>query len=378
MNEEKTACAREALRGFQIFGDFADVRPYGTGHINETYLATFGQAGTDVRYTLQRLNTAIFKDPRGLMENVRRVTEHSRQRLAAANAPDASRRTLSLVPATDGGYLHFAPDGSAWRCYHFVERTHTVDIVESAGAAFEAARSFARFQSLLADLPGGRLNETIPHFHDTPSRYAALHDVLKADPCGRAAGAAREIDFALSLEDDAARIVSLMRSGDMPERATHNDTKINNVLLDDATGEGICVIDLDTLMPGSALYDFGDMVRSATLNMAEDSPDWENAVCRADIFEALARGFLAGGDFLTPCEKANLAFAGALMTLECGVRFLADHIDGDHYFRIHRPNHNLDRCRTQFALVRSILAQHDALQGFVDTLRPTAPRTATL
>jgi hypothetical protein len=365
MNETASANARAALGGFRIFGDFMDVRPYGTGHINETYLATYSQAGTPVRYTLQRLNTAIFKDPRGLMENVRRVTAHSRRRLEEAHDPDASRKALTLVPALDGGDLHFDADGSAWRCYLFVERTHTVDVVDGPEAAFEAARAFARFQGLLADLPGGRLNETIPGFHDSPKRYAAFHAALDADPLGRAKDVRPEIDFALSLEAEAGRIVSLMRSGDIPERATHNDTKINNVLLDDATGEGICVIDLDTLMPGSSLYDFGDMVRSATLNMAEDCPDWERAVCRADIFGALARGFISGAGFLTPCERENLVFAGALMTLECGVRFLADHLEGDHYFRIHRPNHNLDRCRTQFALVRSILAQGDALRRLV-------------
>ena len=356
---------RAALEGFVIPGDFLDVRPYGTGHINETYLAEYSLAGAPLRFTLQKLNTSIFKGPEALMENIRRVTEHSRRRLAESNSPDASRRALTLVPSRSGGYLHIDADGGAWRCYHFVEKTHTLDIVDSEQAAFEAARAFARFQALLADLPGGRLNETIPDFHNTPKRYAAFHAALAADKLGRAKDVKPEIDFVLSMEADAGRIVELMRSGEMPERATHNDTKINNVLLDDATGEGICVIDLDTLMPGSALYDFGDMVRSATLNMAEDSKDYANAVCRPEIFKALARGFLSGGDFLVPCEKENLAFGGALMTLECGVRFLTDYLDGDHYFRIHRPEHNLDRCRTQFALVRSILAQEKELQSAI-------------
>ncbi len=368
MTERTAEELRAAAAGFDIPGDFIDAIPYGTGHINETYLATFSQAGTMVRYTIQRLNSSIFKDPRALMENVLRVTSHSRRRLIEAHDPDASRKALTPVAAREGGYVHFAADGGAWRCYLFVERTHTVDVVDGEAAAFEAARAFARFQALLADIPGGRLNETIPNFHNTPTRYEAFHAAVKADAVGRAASAAPEIEFALSMEKDAGRIVSLMQSGEMPERATHNDTKINNVLLDDATGEGICVIDLDTLMPGSALYDFGDMVRSATLNMAEDSKDWRNAICRPEIFKALARGFLSGGDFLTPCEKANMTFGGALMTLECGVRFLADYLDGDHYFRTARPEHNLDRCRTQFALVRSILAQHDDLQGFVESL----------
>ncbi|MBR3085487.1 MAG: phosphotransferase [Kiritimatiellae bacterium] len=359
-NREK---ALEALGGFQIFGEAVDVAPYGTGHINETFRATFDQAGTPVRYTLQRINTSIFKDAAALMENVRRVTEHSRARLAGA--PDATRRALTLVPALDGGYLHTDGDGNAWRCYLFIEKTHTVDLVDSEKSAYEAARAFARFQGLLADMPGGRLNETIPDFHNTPKRYAAFHAALEADALGRAAGATPEIDFVLSQEGIAGSLVEMMASGAMPERPTHNDTKINNVLLDDATGEGICVIDLDTLMPGSALYDFGDMVRSATINVEEDSPDWRGVVCRPEIFKALADGFCAGG-FLTEAEKGNLALGGALMTLECGVRFLTDYLEGDHYFRIHRPAHNLDRCRTQFALVRSILAQRDELQGYVE------------
>ncbi len=359
----------EALRGFSIFGDFVDVRPYGTGHINDTFLATFNQAGSTVRYTLQHINTGIFKDPAGLMGNVRRVTEHAHRRLAETKAEDPSRRALTLVPTATGDVLHFDAGGQAWRCYLFVEKSHTVDIVDSPASAFEAARAFARFQALLADLPGGRLSETIPDFHNTPKRYAAFHAALDADRMARAKNVAPEIDFALAHESDADRLIGLMASGEIPERATHNDTKINNVLLDDATGEGICVIDLDTLMPGSALYDFGDMVRSATLNMAEDSKDYRNVICRRDIFEALARGYVEAGDFLTAAELGNLAFGGLLMTLECGVRFLTDYLDGDRYFKIHRPEHNLDRCRTQFALVKSIQDEYDELQGFVNGLR---------
>ncbi len=359
---------QSAVKGFCIYGDLVDVKPFGTGHINDTFLATFNQGGTLLHYTLQHINTNIFKDPVGLMDNVRRVTEHSFRRLAETNASEPSRKTLKLIPTCKGDVLHFDEQGQAWRCYVFVEDTYTVDIVDSEQSAFEAARAFARFQGLLADMPGERLNETIPHFHDTPKRYRDFHAALEADKVGRAKEVQREIDFALSQEATAGKLVDLMKSGDMPERATHNDTKINNVLLDKTTGEGICVIDLDTLMPGSALYDFGDMVRSATLNMAEDSKDYKNVVCRANIFEALARGFLSGGDFLTPCEKSCMTFGGALMTLECGVRFLTDYLDGDNYFKIHRPEHNLDRCRTQFALVQSINEQHDKLQGFVDSL----------
>jgi len=361
---------RKASSGFDIPGDFVGGIPYGTGHINDTFQLAFDQAGAPLHYTLQRLNTKIFRDPAGLMENVRRVTAHAQASLRAAGARDASRRALRLLPARAGGFLHLDDEGQAWRCYSFIEKCSTCDLVDSPRKAFEAARAFARFQALLADMPGERLNETIPDFHNTPKRYAALHAALRDDVKGRAAGVRAEIDFALSQEAGAGRLIQLMQAGEIPERATHNDTKINNVLLDDATGEGICVIDLDTLMPGCSLYDFGDMVRSATLNIAEDSMDYRQATCRREIFEALASGFLeAGSGFLNAAERAHMAFSGMLMTLECGVRFLTDYLQGDVYFKIHRPEHNLDRCRTQFGLVRSILEQQDALQGFVDGYR---------
>jgi hypothetical protein len=367
MKQNTAIDLRKASSGFDIRGDFVGGIPFGTGHINDTFQLTFDQAGTPLHYTLQRLNTKIFRDPVGLMENVERVTSHAQASLKAAGAPNASRRALRLVPACQGGVLHIDDEGQAWRCYLFIETCSTCDIVDSPRKAFEAARAFARFQALLADMPGKRLNETIPDFHHTPKRYAAFHAALRDDVKGRAAEVQAEIDFALSQEAAAGRLIQLMRSGEIPERATHNDTKINNVLLDDATGEGICVIDLDTLMPGCSLYDFGDMVRSATLNMAEDSADYEQATCRREIFEALARGFLDAGDrFLNDAERAHMAFSGLLMTLECGVRFLTDHLRGDVYFKIHRPRHNLDRCRTQFALVRSILDQQTELQGYVD------------
>ena len=305
MNETSSIDLRKASSGFVIPGDFVGGIPYGTGHINDTFQLTFDQAGTPLHYTLQRLNTNIFRDPDGLMENVQRVTSHAHASLRAAGAPDASRRALHLLPTRDGGVLHRDDEGNAWRCYYFIEKCSTYDIVDSPRKAFEAARAFGRFLGLLADMPGKRLNETIPDFHHTPKRYAALHAAIAKDIKGRAAGVRAEIDYALSLESEAGRLVSLMQSGDIPERATHNDTKINNVLLDDATGEGICVIDLDTLMPGSSLYDFGDMVRSATLNIAEDSTDYRQATCRRDIFEALARGFLAAARRLPERHRAR-------------------------------------------------------------------------
>ena len=332
----------EVVTSFDIHGDPVSAVPFGTGHINDTFLVTFNQGGTRLNYTLQRLNTTIFRDPASLMENVHRVTAHARATLLAAGTADATRRALSLVPTRQGEIMLRDSRGDVWRCYIFIGQCHTVDVVDSPENAFEAARAFARFQGLLADMPGGRLNETLANFHNTPTRYTTFREALQADKLGRAAGVTAEIDFALSQEAEAGRLVKLMESGAIPERATHNDTKINNVLLDDETGEGICVIDLDTLMPGSALYDFGDMVRSATLNMAEDSTDYQSVVCRRDIFEALARGYLGAAGFLNETERANMAFSGRLLTLECGVRFLTDYMQGADDFKNKGPEHHRD------------------------------------
>jgi hypothetical protein len=372
MHEQSSAALRAAAAAFDLRGDYIAGEPYGSGHINDTFAVRVSQAGTPVRYILQRLNTTIFRDPAGLMDNVQRVCAHARRRLLEEGAADASRRALTLLPTHAGAAMHTDAEGRCWRAYLFIEGATTHDLIDSPAKAFEAARAFARFQALLADLPGGRLNETIPDFHHTPRRYAAFHEACRADPCGRVREAGPEIEFALAQEAEAGRLVELMEAGVIPERAIHNDTKLNNVMIDDVSGEGICVIDLDTLMPGSALFDFGDMVRSATLNIAEDSPDYRQAVCRREIFEALASGFVAAADFLIPAERANMAFSGRLITLECGVRFLTDFLLGDVYFKTRRPRHNLDRCRTQFALVRSIIGQEEELQRFVDSL--PAPR----
>ncbi len=359
----------EAIKGFAIFGDFVDVKPYGTGHINDTFLATFDQAGTPVRYTLQHINTNIFKDPVGLMDNVKRVTEHSRRRLAETHAAEPSRRALKLVPSVTGGVFHVDADGQAWRCYLFVEKCHTLDVVDSPASAFEAARAFARFQALLADLPGGRLNETIPDFHNTPKRYAAFHAALEADKLGRAKDVRREIDFALAQEDNAGKCMRLLQSGEMPERATHNDTKINNVLLDSDTHKAICVIDLDTVMPGSSLYDYGDSIRFGAATAAEDERDLSRVSMSLTRFAAFTRGFLGACPGLTPRERETLPLGAYTMTLEVGMRFLTDYLNGDKYFSIDYPEHNKIRCRTQFKLISDMEAHWDDMRRIVEEER---------
>ncbi|NLF31416.1 MAG: phosphotransferase [Planctomycetes bacterium] len=357
---------RSIAAAFRLCGDFVAAVPYGSGHINDTYALSYNQGGTPVRYLLQRVNHTIFKDVPGLMDNIQRVCAHAQARLAAAGCPDASRRALTLIPTVDGAAFHRDDRGNYWRVYVFIEHATGHNIVQSPAQAYEAARAFGAFQKLLVDLPGERLNETIPNFHHTPRRYEAFEAALAADTHNRAVAARAEIDWILARRDRASALLDLNRRGLVPERITHNDTKLNNVLLDDATGEAICVIDLDTLMPGLALYDFGDLVRTSTSPAAEDERDLGKVTMQLPMFDALVRGYLAtAGDFLTPAEIANLPTAGMILTLTLAVRFMTDFLQGDTYYKIHRPNHNLDRTRTQIALVDSIDAQREAMDDCV-------------
>jgi hypothetical protein len=348
---------------FRIYGEFISAEPYGSGHINDTYCVVFGQAGTNTRYIFQRINHNIFKNPVALMENIQRVTTHLAERMTGA--VDATRRVLTLIPTRTGNGWHVDAEKNHWRAYFFIEKARTYDAVESPEQAFKAAQAFGQFQKLLADLPAPRLNDTIPDFHHTPKRFAALEQALAADVAGRVALAKPEIEFALAHKG----ITGVLLDAKLPERVTHNDTKFNNVMLDDATGEGVCVIDLDTVMPGLALYDFGDMVRTATSPTKEDERDLSKVTMQFPMFEALLRGYLAAaGDFLTPAEKELLAFSGKLITFEIGIRFLTDFLAGDVYFKVHREGHNLDRCRTQFKLVESIEQQETRMQQLVEEL----------
>jgi hypothetical protein len=347
------------LRGistlFDLRADFVSGAPYGSGHINDTYCATFDQAGTRLRYIMQRINTNVFKTPVALMENIERVTRHALGRLLAGNHHEAYRRTLTCIPSVDGKPYAVDSHGSYWRVYPFIERARGYDEIESNEQAYQAARAFGDFQKLTADLGGSRLHETIPNFHNTPKRLDALRAAIQSDPENRAAGVKAQIDFALARASDCSRVTSLIDSGEIPERVTHNDTKLNNVLLDEVTSEAVCVIDLDTTMPGSALYDFGDMVRTATPTTREDAVDLGKLDLRMDRFESLVRGYLStAGSFLNAAEVDHLAFSGKLLTLECGMRFLTDYLLGDTYFKIKHPAHNLDRCRNQFAFVSAI------------------------
>jgi len=354
---------RTIARQFQLHGEFVSAAPYGNGHINDTYCVVCDQGGTRVRYIFQRINHNIFKNPVALMENIWRVTEHLGHKMAGK--PEPTRRVLTLIPTHDNQPYYRDPDGNHWRVYIFIEKARTFDAVESTSQAFEAAKAFGQFQKLLADLPAPRLHDTIPDFHHTPKRFAALEKAIEADIVNRAQFAKAEIEFALKHKS----LASALLDAGLPERVTHNDTKLNNVMLDDTTGEGVCVIDLDTVMPGLALYDFGDMVRTTTSPVKEDERDLSKVVMQFPMFEALVRGYLAEAvEFLTPAEKQFLPLSGKLITFEIGLRFLADFLAGDKYFKVHRENHNLDRCRTQFKLVESIGQQGEQMNRLVETI----------
>jgi Ser/Thr protein kinase RdoA (MazF antagonist) len=298
-----------------------------------------------------------------------RVTSHLRRRLLDEGANDITRKAVTVVPTRDGQPFYRDGTGEYWRTFVFVERTQTFEAVQAPHQAFEAGRAFGRFQQLLTDLPGKRLHETIPHFHHTRKRFTALQAAIKEDRHSRAQTAAAEIDFALRHESLVDVLLRALQRGELPERVTHNDTKFNNVMLDWETGEALCVVDLDTVMPGLVLYDFGDMVRTTTSPTLEDELDLAKVQMQMPMFEALTRGYLSTARaFLTPAETAQLVFAGKLITFTIGIRFLTDFLSGDTYFRVHRPNHNLDRCRTQFKLVESIERQEEAMQALVDRL----------
>jgi Ser/Thr protein kinase RdoA (MazF antagonist) len=351
---------------FPLGDNYVHGAPHGSGHINATFAVTLERNGMPQRYILQRINRRIFHDVPRLMDNISRVSAHVAAKLSQHPAPQPPRQALTLVRTHRGENFHHAPNGECWRAYVFIEGASTHDVITSPQLAREAAYAFGEFQRQLADLPGPTLHETIPHFHDTPRRFHALERTIETDTHARAKSARAEIEFARQREALTTVLRALHARGDAPERVTHNDTKANNVMLDDATGRAVCVIDLDTVMPGLSLHDFGDLARSATNSAAEDDPDTGKVRAQLPIFEALVAGYLAATrDVLTPPEIAHLARAAELITFEIGVRFLTDYLAGDVYFRTTRPGHNLDRTRNQFALLASMEAQRGEMEAIV-------------
>jgi hypothetical protein len=356
------------IEHFQLPAALSDITPVHTGHINDTYLLTTESDGATARFILQRINHDVFKNPPGTMANITRVTEHIRAKMEQTD-PSAAARQLTLVAADDGTSYHRDEHGNYWRIYHFVEDAVTYDMLESPELACESARMFGWFQKMLVDLPGPRLHDSIPDFHNTPLRVKVFHETLKADACNRAKDAKPEIDFVLENVAISEVLPPLVASGAIPMRIAHNDAKINNVMLDRRTGRGVCVIDLDTVMPGLSLYDFGDLIRTAACSAAEDERDLSKVTLDIALFAALARGFAAeASEFLTPAERAHLVFAGKLITYEQLIRFLTDYLAGDTYYKVQRQGHNLDRSRTQMKLVQSIMAQEEEMNAIVQSV----------
>lgn len=352
-----SSLALAAAAAFVLPGRPTRAEPFGNGHIHRTFRVEAGPA----RFILQELNTAVFPDLEALLGNIAAVSAHLAGK-AAARGADPARHVLSLVPTRAGGHLHRDDEDRSWRMYVCIEGARSHDQLRELDQAYQAARAFGRFQADLADYAGPRLAETLPGFHDTRRRLADFRAAVAADPLGRAAGAAAEIDGALAQAPLAELLLGLQAEGRLRERITHNDTKLNNVLLDDASGEAVCVLDLDTVMPGLALCDFGDLVRSACNPLVEDARDLQGFRIEPPVFAALARGYLEGcGGTLDALERSLLLEAGRVLSYECGLRFLADHLLGDRYFRIHRPGQNLDRARTQFAMVGALEAQRGEL-----------------
>ena len=333
------------IHNFRLSGNAVSCERYGCGHINETYLVCT-DAGR--RYILQKVSAAAFKDIPGLMNNIILVTEW----LSGIN-PDP-RASLHLISTLDGGKYFVDDAGGYWRLYDFVEGTVCLQKPETMEEFAESATAFGGFQQSLAGFPAEKLVETIPHFHDTVDRYRIFHEVLKKDPVHRASGVQEEIAFYLSHEKEAGTLTAMQRQGLLPTRVTHNDTKLNNVLLDAQTHKTVCVIDLDTVMPGLSLYDFGDSIRFGAATAAEDELDLTRVHMDLAMYHAFAQAFLRACPGLTEQEKKMLPMGAKLMTLECGLRFLTDYLDGDHYFGITHPTHNLERSHTQMTLVRDM------------------------
>jgi hypothetical protein len=351
----------EIANQFQVEGDLVRIDAIGSGHIHDTYRLEFARGSFTGRVVLQHINRKIFCDVPRLMENIQRVSAHRARQLTGT--ADASRRGQILLATRAGAAWYIDAQDEAWRMFSHIDGTRTYDTVESVEQAYQAARAFGRFQQQLATLPPPRLHDTIPGFHDTPRRFAALEQAIAEDRAGRVAASRDEIDFVLARKP----LCGALLHANLPERVTHNDTKLNNVLFDEETGEGLCVIDLDTVMPGLALYDFGDMVRTTTCTAAEDERDLTLVHVRADLFEALVCGYLeATRTLLNEEEKRRLVDAGMVIIYEQAIRFLADHLCGDTYYKVHREGQNLDRCRMQLKLLASVEEQESELRRMVD------------
>lgn len=366
--EEACAKRNDVIERFAFDGTLIDASPYGSGHINDTFLVRTRDArGGNHKYILQRMNNDIFKNPVQLMENIVGVTSFLRTRIEK-DGGDPDRETLNLVPLTTGE-MYLSGETGFWRAYYFIEDAVSYDKVEKPEHFYQSAEAFGHFQKQLSDYPADTLHETIPYFHNTPVRYQNFENAVAADVCGRAKDVRAEIEFVRERKEFAHLLMDMLAENKLPLRVTHNDTKLNNIMLDAKSGEAVCVIDLDTVMPGLAINDFGDSIRFGASTGAEDEPDLTKVSCDMELFRLYTKGFLKGcAGSLTENEIRMLPAAAKMMTLECGIRFLTDYLAGDTYFKIHREGHNLDRCRTQFKLVADMEAKWDVMERIVKEL----------
>ena len=360
----------EVLAAFD-FGDGAiSTQPFGCGHVNDTFLIHCeGNDGKKQGFVLQRLSPEAFKNPEGLMRNVISISEYLCT-VIRANGGDCSREALAFVRPRSGELYYTDSTGCAWRAYHFIDSVRCYQSADTPELFAASGRAFGRFQRMLESYPAETLFETIPHFHDTEDRLAKLKAAIEADKMGRVSECEAEIAFALKREADCSVAMQAMRDGVLPLRVTHNDTKLNNVLFDAESGEAVCVIDLDTVMPGLSIFDFGDSIRFGANHCSEDEKDLSHMFIDLELYEAYAKAFVEGaGGALTDAEIAYLPWGAKLMTLECGIRFLTDYLSGDTYFHISRPGQNLDRCRTQFKLVDDMEAHWEEMNTIVAKLK---------
>lgn len=360
---ERNQEIKSVIDAFALEGTLTECIPYGSGHINDTYRLTYD---TGKRYILQRMNKSIFTKPVELMENVSGVTEWLKKKILE-HGGDVERETLNLVMTKDGQPYHIDTDEEFWRVYLFIENATCYDMVNDDNDFYQSAVAFGNFQRLLAEYPAETLHETIPNFHNTIDRLEKFKKAVEKDTCGRAALVEKEIQFVMDRTDLAHVLCDMQEQGKLPLRVTHNDTKLNNIMIDNETGKGICVIDLDTVMPGLSVNDFGDSIRFGASTGAEDEQDLSKISCDLHLYEVYAKGFIEGcAGALTEAELDTLPLGAILMTFECGMRFLTDHLEGDHYFKIHREGHNLDRCRTQFKLVADMEEKLPQMRAIVD------------
>lgn len=356
----------EIIKQFNFSGSFIKAEPYGFGHINSTFCVYFKNEDCSIRrYILQRINTNVFKSPEDLMENIENVTAHLKMKIMASGG-DPNRETLIIVTTKDGKSFYRSETGDCFRAYVFIENARTYQLVENPKYLYNSGKALGKFLQLLSDFPVEKLHETIPDFHNTAKRYETFLKSVEKDVKGRAIEAKDEIKFVMDRADDTKVLLNLLKENKLPLRVTHNDTKFNNVMIDDITGEGICIIDLDTVMPGLSLYDFGDSIRSGAATAEEDDTDLSKVGISLELFEGFTRGFIeTAGKSLTEMEIKLLPFSAKLLTFECGMRFLADYLDGDVYFKIHREKHNLERARNQFKMVADMEIKFEQMEDIV-------------